>query len=647
MEKRLFIVLFLLMLSTGSGWAQAIPDSPEGRLWRLCKVWGYMKFYSPNTCQIKWDSLVNATIPLVQNAASNGEFNDRIMEMLNYVGQIPPALATPVPPADSNLNLQLDWTNDNVFSPGVRDFLDTFESRAGRNDSLECRIKLNDYTNPNFISLIDGRNDEINIPIQISDQKDRLTVLFQYWNNFNYFGPYRKLNDQNWDTTLWQAIPVIMTVTTSKDFQFAMIEAQSHIDDSHGGFYSAQFLDSMGDFHPPIYIDRVEDKPVVTRVYPGFAEVAVGDVLTKIDGIPVEDLVNVQRRYLATSNESTLYRDVYPRLLTGKNISKTFEFLDAAGLPYTKVLSFSKSGAAWWPWAEPAYSGPVWTTLCNGYGYVNMGVLMSDQVAQMYAELKDKEAIVLDVRNYPNGTIDELARLFFPEPVLTARYFQPDVTAPGRYSIRDDYGNLGSWTNPSPYTGKLYFLVNENTQSQAEYTVQYLSHVPGAKVVGSQTAGADGNIAYFSYRGGLTFYFTGLGWYYDDWYQCQRNGIKIDEIVTPTIHGIKEGKDEVLEHVSGCFSAVYGPEVVSLDASVYPNPATGNISVSISSRKEGPVVISISDILGNTLYKKKTDLIGTVMVKEDIDISSLSAGIYLLKVNAAGGGERTLKLIKR
>jgi C-terminal processing protease CtpA/Prc len=646
MGKKLFIFLLLLIVKAGIGRAQVIPDNTEGRLWRLCKVWGYMKFYSPNTCRIRWDSLINATIPLVQHAASNDDFNERILDMFHYVEQIPPALATPVPAADSNLNLQLDWTNDNVFSAAVRGFLDTFESRAGRNDSLGCRIVRNNYADPGFNSYIDARNDEIDLPVQTSIEKDRLTVLFQYWNTYQYLGPYRQLNSKSWDSTLLQAIAAVRAAGTARAFHFALAKAQSDIGDSHARYISADYSDSLGNKYPGIMLRKIEGKTVVGKVHPDVTGVTEGDIVTKIDGIPVVDVENGYRDYFSSSNEAAFYRDVYRQMARSNSDSKTFELLDASGQPYTKTVLYNLSGWIWGLWAADENHNPVWTTLCNGYGYVNLGKLMPAQVGEMYAALKDKEAIVFDVRNYPNGTLWSLAPLLFPGPVTSARFFVPDLTAPGRFSIQNDYNNLGSWNNPVPYGGKLYFLVNETTQSHAEYTVQYLSHVPGAKVIGSQTAGADGNIAYFKCPG-FTHYFTSLGWYYDDWYQCQRNGIKIDEVVTPTIQGFKEGRDEVLEHVSGCFSTISRPDAFALEASVYPSPATGKVSVNIRSRKEGRVTISISDITGNTLFKREAGRVGVFTVKEDIDIGNFSAGIYLVKVSVAGGGGRTLKLVKK
>ena len=74
-----------------------------------------------------------------------------------------------------------------------------------------------------------------------------------------------------------------------------------------------------------------------------------------------------------------------------------------------------------------------------------------------------------------------------------------------------------------------------------------LRSTPGAIVVGSTTAGADGNVSSIVLPGNISTIITGLGVYYPDGRETQRVGIVPDVEVKPTIQGIKEGRDEVLE----------------------------------------------------------------------------------------------------
>ena len=65
--------------------------------------------------------------------------------------------------------------------------------------------------------------------------------------------------------------------------------------------------------------------------------------------------------------------------------------------------------------------------------------------------------------------------------------------------------------------------------------------------VGNQTAGADGDVVVFEYMGGYRTAISGNGILYPDGSETQRKGIKIDIEVKPTINGLKQGRDEVLE----------------------------------------------------------------------------------------------------
>ncbi len=72
--------------------------------------------------------------------------------------------------------------------------------------------------------------------------------------------------------------------------------------------------------------------------------------------------------------------------------------------------------------------------------------------------------------------------------------------------------------------------------------------VPGAVTIGSQTAGADGNASRIPLPGGIMAGFSGIGVLYPDGGVTQREGIRVDIEVRPTIKGIRDGRDELLEH---------------------------------------------------------------------------------------------------
>jgi len=69
----------------------------------------------------------------------------------------------------------------------------------------------------------------------------------------------------------------------------------------------------------------------------------------------------------------------------------------------------------------------------------------------------------------------------------------------------------------------------------------------GATVIGSTTAGADGNVSEIPLPGGLRSMISGNGVFYPDKKPTQRVGIIPDIEVKPTVAGIRAGRDEVLE----------------------------------------------------------------------------------------------------
>jgi C-terminal processing protease CtpA/Prc len=120
-----------------------------------------------------------------------------------------------------------------------------------------------------------------------------------------------------------------------------------------------------------------------------------------------------------------------------------------------------------------------------------------------------------------------------------------DVTSPGL--LRKKIGYMLGSNNNSHYKGNVYVLVSEATQSEAEFLVMALQRNNKVKVVGSQSAGSDGNVQPFYFPGKIETVFTGLGIYYPDETPTQRRGIKIDVNVNQTLSGIAKGNDEILE----------------------------------------------------------------------------------------------------
>lgn len=126
-----------------------------------------------------------------------------------------------------------------------------------------------------------------------------------------------------------------------------------------------------------------------------------------------------------------------------------------------------------------------------------------------------------------------------------ARFTDMDPANPGAFH----WSNVPIAITPEEphYSGKVVILVDESSMSQAEYTAMAFRSAPKAIVVGSTTAGADGNVSPFPLPGGVHTMISGISVFYPDKTPTQRIGIVANIVVESTIAGVRKARDEVLE----------------------------------------------------------------------------------------------------
>jgi C-terminal processing protease CtpA/Prc len=153
--------------------------------------------------------------------------------------------------------------------------------------------------------------------------------------------------------------------------------------------------------------------------------------------------------------------------------------------------------------------------------------------------------LVIDIRNYPGDfPIFALGGHLVAASTPFAKFTIGSPSNPGSFA----FGPTVSLTPAQPrFTGQVVVLVDEVTQSSAEYHAMAFRAAPNAIVVGSTTAGADGNVSPIPLPGGIESMMSGIGVFYPNGTPTQRVGIVPDFEVRPTVEGIRAGRDEVLE----------------------------------------------------------------------------------------------------
>ncbi|HKG59483.1 MAG TPA: S41 family peptidase [Pyrinomonadaceae bacterium] len=384
----------------------------------------------------------------------------------------------------------------------------------------------------------------------------RLLALFRYWNVVNYFFPYKHLIGDSWETVLPRYIPKFEANKHALDYQLTVRELVTEMHDSHGGVRNANAAsEKLGTHLPPVLMGYIEEKSVVTKVLDDKLPIKVGDVVLAVDGELVEKRREFLARYSAASTPQWLMRNVNGRLLLGpKDSVAKLKVQNIAGetrdveLPRTQSITDPKLSRL------VERSTPVIQVLPSGFGYADLDRLQAGEVDKMFETIKGTPAVIFDMRGYPNGTAWSIApRLTEKKNVVAALFSRPILEATDltnselAESARYSFAQRIPERQGDVYKGKVVVLINEDAISQAEHSCMFFEAATDVTFIGTPTAGANGDVTLMVLPGNLTVSFSGHDVRHADGRQLQRVGIQPTIKVAPTIRGLIDGRDEILE----------------------------------------------------------------------------------------------------
>jgi C-terminal processing protease CtpA/Prc len=293
----------------------------------------------------------------------------------------------------------------------------------------------------------------------------------------------------------------------------------------------------------------IDEKLVVTEILgDSLAEaynIKIGDVITKINDKTIKNYIDENKNFISASNKASFLNKVVNPILTSDSENVKVEFLKDGKSEIKEMIWFNYHDSHRNEYKKGAIKKKdKFKLLENNVGYVNMGVIKPKNIPDMIEALKSTKAIVFDMRNYPQNTWKEISDFLNSKEKSFAIYTEPYLKYPGKYKWTE--GAKAGFENKDHYKGRVIVLLNEDAYSQSEWTAMCFQTAENTTIIGSQTAGADGNVFEFDFKRFHTG-FSGIGVYYPDKRETQRIGIVPDIEVKPTIKGIQEGKDEVLD----------------------------------------------------------------------------------------------------
>ncbi len=539
MKKTLLIVFVLLVQFSFS---KTITETQK--LAATCKVWGFLKYYHPNVTDgsKNWDEQLFQILPKVEEAQTQEAFSDVIENWIVSLGEVKKQKTAKSKKEYFDKNFDLSWINKNeLFSKSLSKRLKFIELNRGQKKQYYI-----EFTEDDEKGVFEEISNEINYPdFEWTNRNLRLLALFRYWNYVEYFFPYKYQMDENWDEALVELLPRFSVSESELNFHLAMKELTVKINDSHAFLGTkVMYFQFFGEKFVPFETKVIDGRAIVVGLkndsLAKLNDIRIGDIITKVDGKNINEILKEKMKYIEGSNGSAILRNSNTAIFNGFSKNAEIEFIrdERTDLKIINRYVFKDIKVK-------TAEKEKWKILEGNIGYVNFTSLVHDDIPGLIEKLKDTKAVIFDNRCYPNGIMSTIANWINSQEKDFARFTYPDITYPGRFIWSHKY-NIGR-KNSDYYKGKVIVLVDENTQSHAEFTAMSLQTAPDVTIIGSQTAGADGNVCRFQIIKGFYTAFSGIGVFYPNKKETQRIGIVPDIEVKPTILGIQQGRDEILE----------------------------------------------------------------------------------------------------
>jgi carboxyl-terminal processing protease len=568
---KFIVLIFLLSFNTVFG--NGNPEPENKRVKALIQVWGLVKYRSTNGAQGKFnaDSTFLALVNKVKQADKN-QFEALILALLKE-NPGKPQVNKPLGDQRQSLtkNIAYSWTKHRVFTAAVKKELFALTITYHPNDEHYFIPKV----------YYEGKipHENTYLDYKFNDEAMNLLALAKAWNAIVYLFPYRYVMDQKWDVTLAKLIPVFSGIKSRAAYEKSILLLATALDDTHASGFLTQVKSKAEIFdlkyYPPFVYKIYRNQLLITAfLNDSLAQrsaLKVGDVIVSIGGIKTNEWLKQRASLLPASNQgvknrlltsvdayafSALHQEIKVKV---KRANRPFdlqlELLERNDKNTGLVVNtYYKQKAAQDQLIKPYEDLPNDVALISAGYFFDKDLPKADELMNFSENLNKKKAIIFDMRKYPAapGLFYYYIPMALGKPAFKfAQYFGADLSNPGAFTKKDDLAVFLSKdikTTMPLYQGKIVILTNENTQSMGEWFTMMLRQInSNTVVIGSQTAGADGDLKYLNLPGGYEFLFTGNGIFYPNGKETQRVGILPDVRYRPSIAELLSTKDSQLE----------------------------------------------------------------------------------------------------
>ena len=511
---------------------------------KLCKVWGYTKYTHPAFLLGKkdWDEELLKLIPDVSEAKAK-KVNDILHEWFVSLGEVDYGTSRKktLPPEEERI-VQADtsWIHEDYLGAKLAEDL----SELGPIPNIDRSKAPVQFIGSEFVAMPNFGNERDYDQMNYSVPAERLLGLFRVWNVMEYYCPYLDILDESWEAQIQPFIAKMLEGNDQHSYEMTISALGAKLQDAHVRLFTKDLIkrplfDEWGIYTIPTELMYVENQVVVYN--PDTEKLQAGDIILELDGVTVEELIANRLEYISVTEENKLMFAVFPLLLRSHQPEMELKIL-RNGKEQTILIEGKKDVDQLYLWHIPT---EVSHELLEGnIGLINPQKLEEGEIPQIMEKFRNTDGLIIDLRQYPGYSFyHEISSYLGDSEKIFVQVAFPSQSIPGTFVTDSMKRTAESWE----YRGEIVVLTNEMSLSNAEYTVMSLQNAENVTVMGEETIGADGNVARLPLPGNIELLFTSLGVHTPEMGQTQRVGLPPDIEVHPTIEGIKEGRDELLE----------------------------------------------------------------------------------------------------
>lgn len=439
---------------------------------------------------------------------------------------------------------------------------------------LSDQFKLLDNTNISLLlSLVNGKTKEMetshHLPKKLKETGKPLTEadvaygVMQYWNQLYWYYPYKDNLSDNLDSVLCKVIIPKLNINEQylRTYLEIIYSISNKLEDCHSSVWYNGYQIQYGYYAPMLVVETINNKTIV--VASGEEKCPKGTEIILIDSIDVEVYKNYLREYTSCSTIESKEYAINRNLFRTNKVLIYLTVKTPEGELNTIKLDCTADGASYsYKYYYPniyfkqnkaklrvPIPGNSFRKINDSVGYVDLKYLYNKDVKKMFNEFSEFKYIIFDLRCYPNATMDRIFQhLTYKNQVFI--YFKKHYP----FSYNKFYFKKGNLLISriisifnKQYKGGMIILTNEITQSQGETMLLGFKSINGrTTLIGSNTAGTNGNITYQTLPFGVIVSYTSVGVYDINMKTYQLNGIPPDISIMKTIEDIVMTRDPVL-----------------------------------------------------------------------------------------------------